>query len=168
MSGPTMRTRHPAWARDREDAAHVRMRPLARRIGFSFRADAAQVSWARHRVAALLISAWGAGPEADDATLAASELFANGCVHGTGRVQVCVRVSKSSMTLRVSTPGAWRTEGMRAPACADAESGRGLEIVQALAESFLIAPDPRGCGNCVTVVCRGGRVDDASLPQGGR
>lgn len=168
MSGPTTRTRRAASARSREVAGRARARPCVRRIGFSFPADPALVAWARHRVAALLVSAWGRGPEADDATLAASELFANGCVHGTGRVQVCVRISKSAMTLRVSTPGSWQSAGVRAPVCADAEDGRGLEIVGALADSVLIAADPRGRGHCVTVVCRAGRLESASPQQGGR
>jgi len=167
MSGPTTRTRRPGSARSRE-IARTPARPLVRRMGFSIPADAAQVAWARHRVAALLTLAWGEGPAADDATLAASELFANGCVHATGRVQVRVRISASSMTLQVSTPGEWRSEGIPGPACADAEGGRGLEIVQALAERLLITPDPRGCGNCVTVVCRAGHVGNASAPQGGQ
>jgi anti-sigma regulatory factor (Ser/Thr protein kinase) len=163
-----MRTSRIASARDREIAGCVRLRPGARRVGFSFPADAVQVMWARHRVAALLATAWGEGRETDEATLAASELFANGCVHGVGRVQVRVRISTSSMTLRVSTQGAWRSEAVSAPASAEAENGRGLEIVRALAESLVIAPDPSGYGNCVTIVCRAGRIGDASLPQGSR
>lgn len=168
MSGPTTRTRRTTFARDREIAGLVRRAQCARRIGFSFPADAAQVIWARHLVATLLASEWGDGPETDDAVLAASELFANGCVHGVGRVKVRVRISKSSMVLKVSTLGAWRSEGMSPPASAEAENGRGLEIVRALTESFLIAPDPGSCGNCVTVVCRAGRIDGASSPQGSR
>jgi anti-sigma regulatory factor (Ser/Thr protein kinase) len=120
-------------------------------MGFSFAAEPVQVSQARRRVAAALGSVWGDVPAVDDAALVASEVLTNGSRYGGGRVRVRARISSQRITLKVSTPAPWRDpEAQPDP---EGESGRGLEIVLALAESVLITPDTDGPGICVTVVC---------------
>jgi anti-sigma regulatory factor (Ser/Thr protein kinase) len=152
MSGPTIQDRRRAPARNRAAVPRPRSTPPVRRIGFSFAAEPVQVAQARRRVAAALGSTWGDVPAADDATLVASEILTNGCRYGGGRVRVRARISSQSMTLKVSTPAPWRDQEAE-PDPVEDESGRGLEIVQALAESVLIAPDVEGPGISVTVVC---------------
>lgn len=152
MSGPTIQDRRRTPARNRAAVPRPRSTPPVRRIGFSFAAEPAQVAQARHRVAAALGSTWGDVPAADDATLVASEVLTNGCRYGGGRVRVRARISSQSMTLKVSTPAPWRDQEAE-PDPVEKESGRGLEIVQALAESVLITADTDGPGVCVTVVC---------------
>lgn len=152
MSGPTIQDRRLAPARNRPAAPRLRSTLRVRRIGFSFAAEPVQVAQARRRMAAALGSAWGDVPAVDDATLVASEVLTNGCRYGGGRVRVRARISSQSMTLKVSTPAPWRDpEAQQDPV--DDESGRGLEIVQALAEYLHIAPDAKGAGISVTVLC---------------
>lgn len=151
MSGPTIQDRRRAPARIRAAAPRRAGTAAVRRVGFSFAAEPAQVAQARRRVAALLGSVWSDGPAVDDATLVASEVLTNGCRYGGGRIRVRARVGSQRMTLRVSTPAPWRDP--QAPPDAEGESGRGLEIVLALAESVVIASDTDGPGISVTVVC---------------
>jgi len=151
MSGPTIQNRSRTPARIRAAAPQRRNAAPVRRLGFSFAAEPVQVAQARRRVAALLGSTWRDVSAADDATLVASEVFTNGCRYGGGRVRVRARISSQRMTLKVSTPAPWRDP--QAQPDAEGESGRGLEIVLALAESVLIAQDANGPGISVTVVC---------------
>jgi anti-sigma regulatory factor (Ser/Thr protein kinase) len=152
MSGPTIQDRRRAPARNRSVAQPWRRVALVRRMGFSFAGEPVQVAAARHRVAAVLGSAWGDVPAVEDATLVASEVLTNGCLYGGGRVRVRARISGERMTLKVSTPAPWR-DPQAQPDPAEGENGRGLEIVTALAESVIIASDIGGPGVSVTVVC---------------
>jgi anti-sigma regulatory factor (Ser/Thr protein kinase) len=151
MSGPTVQDRRRAPARIRAAAPPRASTATVRRVGFSFAAEPVQVAQARRRVASLLGSVWRDVPAADDATLVASEVLTNGCRYGGGRVRVRARISSQRMTLKVSTPAPWRDP--QAQPDAEGESGRGLEIVLALAESVVIASDADGPGISVTVVC---------------
>ena len=151
MSGPTIQDRRRAPARSRAAGPRSPGSAPERRMGFSFSAEPVQVTQARRRVAALLGSAWGDVPAASDATLVASEVLTNGCRYGGGLVRVRARISSQQMTLKVSTPAPWRDPHVQPEA--EDESGRGLEIVLALAESVIIARDTDGPGISVTVVC---------------
>lgn len=163
MSGPTTQHRRGA-ARYRAAAPRLRGTAPVRRMGFSFAGEPAQVAKARHRVAAVLGLAWGDGPAAEDATLVASEVLTNGCRYGGGRVRVRARISDERMILKVSTPAPWRDPQAQHDPVGD-ESGRGLEIVMALAASVIIAPDTDGPGISVTVVCLAASVQTASSRQ---
>ena len=149
MSGPTIQDRRRTPVRNCAAALRPRSTPPVWRIRFSFAAEPVQAAQARRRVAAALGSAWGDVPATDDATLVASEVMTNGCRYGGGRARVRARIS---MTLKVSTPAPWR-DHEAPPDAAEDESGRGLEVVQALAVSVRIASDAEGPGVSVTVVC---------------
>ncbi|MBR7827811.1 ATP-binding protein [Actinospica sp. MGRD01-02] len=165
MSGPTIQDRRRASARIYDAASGRASTVPVRRLGFSFAAEPVHVAQARHRVADLLGSAWGDGPAAEEATLVASEVLTNGCRYGGGRVRVRARISSQRMTLKVSTPAPWRDP--EAQPDVDAESGRGLEIVRALAESVSIAADPDGLGVSVTVVCLAAPAPTAAAMRSG-
>jgi anti-sigma regulatory factor (Ser/Thr protein kinase) len=84
--------------------------------------------------------------------LVVSEVLTNGCLYGGGRVRVRARISRQSITVKVSTPAPWRDRQAQLSDVED-ENGRGLEIARALAESVHIAPDAESTGVSVTVVC---------------
>ena len=165
MSGPTIHDRRRAPARIRAAAPRRASTALVRRVGFSFAAEPVQAAQARRRVAALLGLVWGDVSAVEDATLVASEVLTNGCRYGGGRVRVRARISSQRMTLRVSTPAPWRDP--QAQPDAEGESGRGLEIVLALAESVVIASDTGGLGISVTVVCLAIPVSSAATGRAG-
>ena len=168
MSGPTIQDRRPTAAPGFSRPALPRLRTVAseRRIGLSFSGEPIQAERARHRVEALLAFQWGRGPAADDAGLVAGEVLANGCRYGGGRVRVRARISSRSITLTVSTPAPWRVQEVE-PSGVVKESGWGLEIVEALAESVCIGTDPDGRGVSVTVVCLAGPARTAAAEPGG-
>lgn len=165
MSGPTIKDRRRAPARISAAVPRRRNTVPVRRLGFSFAAAPVEVAQARRRVAALLGAAWGDVPAAGDAALVASEVLTNGCLHGGGRVRVRARISSQRMTLRVSTPAPWRVPQEQPDA--EAESGRGLEIASALADSVLVTPDTDGPGISVTVVCLAEPAPTASISRAG-
>lgn len=147
-------------------AMRVRVRPRVRRVRFSFPAEPLQAAVARRRVAALLTTAWGEGQDVDDATLVASEVLTNGCLHGGGRVRVHASINRQAMRLRVSTPARWNVGDGQSSSTCDDESGRGLEIVRALAQTFLVARGQNGAGTSVTVVCLAQRSLAGSVSEG--
>ena len=153
MSGPTILTQRTMPPREPVCAGRMLSHARSRRVGFSVPGLPVYAAWARRRMAGLLAEAWGEGSDVADATQVVAELFNNGCLHGGGRIRARARISRYSMTLRVTTPAPWKeTADGREPG--ERETGRGLEIARFFAESLRIAPDPHGLGTCVTVVCR--------------
>ncbi|WP_246192549.1 ATP-binding protein [Kitasatospora atroaurantiaca] len=97
-------------------------------------ADLVAVSTVRHRLRAAL-SLWGVPELADTAELLASELVTNALVH-TGRGAVFDAVLTPEQRLRIEVQdGAARLPGRRTPA-EYATSGRGLLLVEALADDW--------------------------------
>ncbi|MEV4186823.1 ATP-binding protein [Streptosporangium canum] len=102
------------------------------------------VSTARHRVRELL----GEGhPASDDVVLLVSEVVTNSVVHsgsgGGGRVAMTVAVSSGAVLVEVSDAGS----GLSAPHVRnepDAESGRGMFLVDLLADRWGIRDDDGG------------------------
>ncbi|WP_280695992.1 ATP-binding protein [Kitasatospora sp. GP82] len=97
-------------------------------------ADLVAVSAVRHRLRAAL-SRWGVPELADTAELLTSELVTNALVH-TGRGAVFDAVLTAEQRLRIEVQdGTARLPGRRAPA-EYATSGRGLLLVEALADDW--------------------------------
>jgi anti-sigma regulatory factor (Ser/Thr protein kinase) len=90
-----------------------------------------------------LLSGWGLADEIiDDASLLATELLSNAVRHGTGRVALRVEVEDGVVQVRVHDDHA------KMPVVEDADltsvRGRGLFIVECLADQWGIHPDERG------------------------
>ncbi|WP_179271805.1 ATP-binding protein [Actinomadura meyerae] len=112
----------------------------------------------------LRLASWGLAWLADDMTLIASELVTNAVVHGAcgGRIRVRLRLEPASVLLAVWDPSERSPvrkrplEAVLGDAAPDAEAlsperedgtgGRGVPIVQALADECGVAPtaDPVG------------------------
>ncbi|WP_051776480.1 ATP-binding protein [Kitasatospora phosalacinea] len=99
-------------------------------------ADLPAVAAVRRRLRAAL-EHWGVAPElADTAELLASELVTNALVH-TGRGAVFDAVLTEASRLRVEVQdGAAQAPARRAAAAETATSGRGLMLVEALADDW--------------------------------
>ena len=120
----------------------VRGRAEPKESGGVFRADLpADLTSARHARAAIrqALAAWGMGHLSDDAELLASELVANAAEHGTDRsIGLAVRRhaepgEQPGITCEVTdTSPAMPHRTAPGP---DAERGRGLAIVEALAQT---------------------------------
>ncbi|MFW5471048.1 ATP-binding protein [Knoellia sp. CPCC 206435] len=81
-------------------------------------------------------------PWADDAVLVASEVVANAVTHGEGPVRVHAYRSAGMLRVEVSDVGAALPERREAPT--DAETGRGLLIVDALSAHWgVVEADPK-------------------------
>ncbi|MFW6695619.1 ATP-binding protein [Streptomyces sp. MAR4 CNX-425] len=116
---------------------------------------------ARRDVAAAL-AAWGVGQAAIcDATQVVAELTGNAVRHGRvpGR-RFLVRITRGAGRLQVEVDDAASTPPtvMRAPD--EAEGGRGLRIVDALADAWGVAPRASGIGKTVWAIVRYGPVPD--------
>lgn len=91
--------------------------------------DLTEARNAREQARKALI-AWELGEYADIIELILSELVANAIRHGEG--QIGVRISHDGMNLRVEVHDDGAGRPVRCPVPADAESGRGLELVDGL------------------------------------
>ncbi|HET7128732.1 MAG TPA: ATP-binding protein [Gaiellaceae bacterium] len=103
----------------------------------SFAAEPRAVSATRHMLAQVLDDAGVGGERRADALLVASELVANAIQHGSGSDdRIDVEVAVASRTLRICVRD--RARRRVAPTTRvpheHAQSGRGLQIVEALAE----------------------------------
>ncbi|MFI6442994.1 ATP-binding protein [Kitasatospora sp. NPDC050543] len=97
-------------------------------------------------------AAWGVpGDPTDTAVLLLSELVTNACRHARvppdGRVGIRFVLLDGLMRIEVSDPGAGEPRLLRTDP--DDESGRGLELVTALAASWGIQPRAGGVGKTV-------------------
>jgi anti-sigma regulatory factor (Ser/Thr protein kinase) len=102
-----------------------------------------QLSSARAaRTMALPVLAELPGPVAEDALLVVSELITNGLVHARTEIELHVRVQRNSVFIAV------RDESARPLELKDAApldtGGRGLHIVEALAERWGVHTEPQG------------------------
>ncbi|TGZ18018.1 hypothetical protein DV517_29910 [Streptomyces sp. S816] len=99
------------------------------------------VTLARHRTSRL-VGAWGYAALADDVALVVSELMTNALLHGSLRGRLIrLRLLTTAATLRVevSDPRGERRPNLRAVP-GDQQFGRGLLLVQALADDWGVAP----------------------------
>lgn len=104
----------------------------------AFPAARDQTARARHWLAAFL----GPGhPCADTAVLLLSEAFTNSVLHSRssapgGTIQVTADLSPSRLHIEVTDAGAPTVPPVPTPAALDAENGRGLHLLAALAEDW--------------------------------
>ncbi|MEV0173927.1 ATP-binding protein [Streptomyces sp. NPDC050803] len=101
----------------------------------SIAADRALVAEVRHTVRAALAS-WDAGAIADDMAVVASELTSNALKHAGGEatVRLRLRLEKGQALLEVDDSSKYRPVPRRVGA--EAEEGRGLLLVKALASEW--------------------------------
>ncbi|MGY5079362.1 ATP-binding protein [Streptomyces sp. G7(2002)] len=109
-----------------------------------------EISGVRHRLREQLHD-WKLDPVMDGAVIATSELVANAVVHGchgtNDVVTMTVRCSGEQLLITVEDPSQQRPQLRRAPC--EAESGRGLELVGALADGWGVMPAQEGIGKRV-------------------
>lgn len=104
------------------------------------------------------LDAWGhpyASPTNETVTLIAAELTANAVRHGhvAGR-ELHLRLTEAGNTLRIEvTDTRAERRPVRAAPDADGESGRGLLLVDALADDWGVTPRPAGPGKTVWAEC---------------
>lgn len=82
--------------------------------------------------------AWGAGGSQDTLALLATELVANAVRHGDGDIDITVRVNEGSVRVEVRDASAGEIEV--GDLISDKEHGRGLALVDALAEAWGVEP----------------------------
>jgi anti-sigma regulatory factor (Ser/Thr protein kinase) len=117
---------------------------------FALPAHGSSVAAARNRVGELL-SQWGVGePVHDDVALVISELFTNALVHTDSSEITCrLQTTAETVYLAITDQGCGPTgPQVREP---DAESGRGLLLVNALAELWGVSND-HGHGRTVWAI----------------
>jgi anti-sigma regulatory factor (Ser/Thr protein kinase) len=76
------------------------------------------------------LSQWELSEHADDTELIVSELVANAIRHGEGQIGVRISYDGTQLRVEVHDDGAGRP--VRHPVAAEAESGRGLKLVDGL------------------------------------
>ena len=118
---------------------------------FCLPAQGASVAAARHRVGELL-GQWGvAEPVHDDAALVVSELFTNALVH-TESAEITCRIQTTMETVYLAITDQGRgVSGPEVREPDEAENGRGLLLVNALAELWGVRNE-HGCGRTVWAV----------------
>lgn len=105
-------------------------------------AHATSVPNTRHFVEACL-AGWGVDPDLTEvARLVASELVTNGLTHGSGRLVIRLRLGPQHVCLEVDDEGPSFPEPRTADD--DDEGGRGLQLVEALADSWGTRPLDHG------------------------
>ncbi|WKX74508.1 ATP-binding protein [Streptomyces sp. XD-27] len=94
---------------------------------------------------------WGIGEEVrENAVLVVSELVTNAVRHTTTASVRCeLRLADARLRVEVADQGGARTEPRTRPVSADQEGGRGLMLVEALAESWGVRPHESGQGRTV-------------------
>lgn len=100
---------------------------------------AAQVPRLR-RIARAKLSLWGLSPLTDASLLLISELATNGLRYGSGRLVAFRLVLVSDLLIVEVGDGSSVRPSIRC-ADSDAESGRGLLLVDALADAWGVSPD---------------------------
>ncbi|MEU7040099.1 ATP-binding protein [Streptomyces varsoviensis] len=110
-----------------------------------FRVRRDSVPEARHHVEALLTE-WKLGGLIEDASLVVSELTTNAVIHAKGIgdfFEVELRRRSGVLILEVSDSYQWRMPVLREPGAEDTD-GRGLLLVNALAEKWGVRPRQTG------------------------
>jgi anti-sigma regulatory factor (Ser/Thr protein kinase) len=87
---------------------------------------------------------WGLSPLQEDMVLLTSELVTNAILHGRCVVRVAVQRLDARGVVRVEVQDGGRDVPLRTSPRRLATTGRGLNIVIAAAQSFGVAPAPRG------------------------
>ena len=107
-----------------------------------FARHADQTAAARSFVRRTLVD-WGVA-KVDDVVLMVSELFTNAVLHGAGDVEVALSLSGEHVRLEVTDGGGVPVPSEVRPPTPDAITGRGLAIVDALADRWGNGNDPAG------------------------
>ena len=102
-----------------------------------------QVAFARSFVGDTL-RGWGVTARVDDAVLKASELFTNAVLYGDGTVEVTLVLEDGNLRMEVADDGAGSVPTRAVAPLPDAIRGRGLAIVDALADTWGNGRDHRG------------------------
>jgi anti-sigma regulatory factor (Ser/Thr protein kinase) len=99
-------------------------------------------SRAARSFAAEQLRSWGCDQAVDDATLLVSELVTNAVLHARAPVDVVVRKSRTAIRIEVFDEGT----GVPQPAFSDIDAlhGRGLGLVQAIAQRWGVNEDCDG------------------------
>ncbi|MFI1796569.1 ATP-binding protein [Streptomyces sp. NPDC020379] len=109
---------------------------------------------------------WGVGgesqPDVDNAQLVVSELLANVVRHTDGVCELCLSLADGTLTIEVRDQSS-ELPVAHEPAESD-ESGRGLLLVQALAQSWEVTPYEVGKSIMVSLALSG---LPSSAPRGG-
>lgn len=109
--------------------------------------DPATVSEAR-RMTRDTLAGWGLAPEfADDAVLVVGELVANATLYGEEPIRLSLWGMAQGVCVRVTDHGSERPRKLSLGE--DASHGRGLAIVEALADRWGVVPVPGGIGKTV-------------------
>ncbi len=132
--------------------------PPSRTDVFHLPAVGACVAEARRRLRALL-TARGVDEEVrEDAELVLSELFTNAIRYSDSRRIACAaRVTGTMLRLEVADQGRGLTEPRARSAGVDEEGGRGLLLVNALAQTWGVHPCADGRGRVVWAVLKRSR-----------
>ncbi|WP_326644449.1 ATP-binding protein [Streptosporangium sp. NBC_01755] len=109
--------------------------------------DPATVGEAR-RMTRETLTGWGLAPEfADDAVLVVGELVANATLYGEEPIRLSLWGMPQGVCVRVTDHGSERPRKLSLGE--DASHGRGLAIVEALADRWGVVPVPGGIGKTV-------------------
>ncbi|MEV4379053.1 ATP-binding protein [Streptosporangium sp. NPDC049644] len=109
--------------------------------------DPATVGEAR-RMTRDTLAGWGLAPEfADDAVLVVGELVANATLYGEEPIRLSLWGMPQGVCVRVTDHGSERPRKLSLGE--DASHGRGLAIVEALADRWGVVPVPGGIGKTV-------------------
>lgn len=90
------------------------------------------------------LAAWGLASAADTVVLIASELFTNAVLHGAGDVDVILALADGQLRLEVVDDGGPTEPRQTERPSIHAVSGRGLTIVDALADTWGNGRDAQG------------------------
>jgi serine/threonine-protein kinase RsbW len=122
---------------------------------FHLPALGACVAEARRRLRTLLGDQGIGGEVREDAGLVLSELFTNAIRYSDSeRITCALRVAGNLVRLEVADQGRGLTEPQSREAGVDEESGRGLQLVDALALAWGVQSCPDGQGRLVWAVLR--------------
>jgi anti-sigma regulatory factor (Ser/Thr protein kinase) len=94
------------------------------------------------RIARTALEAWGAGETSDAAETVVSELVTNALVYGRGPVDLAIALTDEMLRISVTDHG--RALPRARAAGPEEQSGRGLQIVEALALSWEVLARPDG------------------------